>query len=96
MRVKDTLYEMRAIRGSCPTQSRHLALIYEQQSLHAVFFFSYYVLAVRDYQQLIAAVQVSTPLRNDDSASSIVASNLQRIYEISKRHSLDGYDRVRM
>jgi len=27
---------MRAIRGSCPTQTRHLAFIYEQQSLHAV------------------------------------------------------------
>ena len=30
---------MRAIRGSCPTQSRHLTFIYEQQSLHAVFRF---------------------------------------------------------
>jgi hypothetical protein len=56
----------------------------------------YYVLAVRDYQQLLAAEQVSTPLRNDDSVSSFAASNLQRVYEISKRHSLNGFDRVSM
>jgi hypothetical protein len=60
------------------------------------YFVSYYVLAVRDYQHLKAAAQVSTPLRNDDSVSSIAASNLQRMYEISKRHSLNGFDRVRM
>lgn len=38
LRVR-THFDMRAIRGPCPTQSRHLAFIYEQQSLHAVFFF---------------------------------------------------------
>ena len=50
----------------------------------------------KNYQQFIAAVQTLTPLRNDDSVLSIAASNLQRMYEISKPHSLNGYDRVRM
>jgi len=43
----------------------------------------------KNYQQFIAAVQTLTPLRNDDSVLSIAASNLQRMYEISKPHSLN-------
>jgi hypothetical protein len=50
----------------------------------------------KNYQQFIPAVQVLTPLRNDDSVSSIAAPNLQRMYDISKRHSLNGYDWVRI